>query len=114
MLLETAPAYHQQTDGQTEIHNKKVVTIVHTCELEADQWVEKLLAIQLKVNSGYQSSRSSSLVHTLYGFTPRFGEAQMRHPLNKMLADTDRHAPVAETLNLANEGEALQANKGRN
>ena len=31
ILLEPSTAYHQQTDGQTEIVNKVVVTIVRAC-----------------------------------------------------------------------------------
>ena len=75
ILLERTTAYHQQTDGQTEIVTKEVVTIVRACELEGDQWVKKLPEIQLKLNSRFNSSRGSSPVHTLYGFTPRFGQA---------------------------------------
>ena len=92
ILLEPSTAYHQQTDGRTEIVNNEVVTIVRACELEGDQCVKKLPEIELKLNSRYNSSRGSSPFHTLYGFTPRFGQAQMRYPLNKIVADTDRHA----------------------
>ena len=53
ILLEPSTAYHQQTDGQTELANKEVVTIGRACELEGDQWVKKLPEIQLQVNSRY-------------------------------------------------------------
>ena len=33
ILLEPSTTYHQQTDGQTAIVNKAVVTIVRACEL---------------------------------------------------------------------------------
>ena len=36
ILLQPSTAYHQQTDGQTMIVNKEVVTIVRSCELEGD------------------------------------------------------------------------------
>ena len=36
IVLEPSTAYHQQTDGQTEIVNKEVLTVVLACELEAE------------------------------------------------------------------------------
>ena len=51
ILLEPSTAFHQQTDGTTEIVNKEVVTIVRACELERDQCVKKLPELQLKLNS---------------------------------------------------------------
>ena len=36
ILLEPLTAYYQQTDGQTNIFNKEVVSIVRGCELNAD------------------------------------------------------------------------------
>ena len=114
ILLEPPTAYHQQTDGQTEIVNKEVVTIVRTCELAGAQWVKKLPEIQLKLNITYNPSPGSSPFHTLYGFMPRFGQAQMHYPLNKIIADTDRHAQVTNHLKLAKEGQSFQPNKRRN
>ena len=114
ILLEASTAYHQQTDGETEIVNKEVVAIVRACELEGDQRVKKLPEIQLKLNSRYNSSRGSSPCPTLYGFTPRFGQAQMPYPLNKIVADTDRHAQVIHNLKIAKERQSFQANKRRN
>ena len=114
ILLEPSTAYQQQTDGQTEIVNKEVVTIVRACELEGDQWVKKLPEIQLKLNSRYNSSRGSSPFHTVYGFTPRFGLAQMPYPVNKIVADTDRHAQVTHNLKIAKERQSFQANKRSN
>ena len=37
ILLDPSTTYQQQTDGQTEIVNKQVFTIVHALELEGDQ-----------------------------------------------------------------------------
>ena len=54
ILLEPSTAYHQQTDGQTVLANKEVVTIGRACELEGDQWVKELPEIQLEVNRRYQ------------------------------------------------------------
>ena len=45
ILLEPSTAYHQQKDGQTEIVNKEVITIVRVCEVEGDQCGKKLPAI---------------------------------------------------------------------
>ena len=114
ILLEPSTACHQQTDGQTEIVNKEVVTIVHAYELEGDQWVKELPEIQLKLNSRYNSSRGSSPFHTLHGSTPRFGQSQMPYPLNRIVADTDRHAQVTHNLKIAKQRQSFQANKRRN
>ena len=114
ILLEASPAYYQQTDGQTEIVNMEVVTIVRACELEGDQWVKKLPEIQPKLNSRYNLSRGSSPFHTLYGFTRRFGQAQMPYPLYKIVVDTDRHAAVTNNLSLGKEGQSCQVKQIRN
>ena len=91
ILSEPWTAYHYQTHGQTEIVNQEVVTIVCACEFDGYQGVKKLPAIQVRQNSRYDSSHSGSPFDTLYGFTPRFGEAQMAYTLNKRVAETDRH-----------------------
>ena len=114
ILLEPSTAYHQQTDGQTEIVKKEVVTIVRACELEGDQWVKKLPELQLKFNSRYNSSCGSSPFHTLYGFTPRSGRARLPYPLNKIVADTDRHAQGTNKLKIEKERQSFPAKKRRN
>ena len=113
-LLQLSTAYQQQTNGQTEIVNKEVVTLVLTCELEGDQWVKKLPEKQLKLNITYDSSRGSSWFHTRYGFTPRFHEAQMPYALNKIVAELDRHAQAPNNLKLEKERQWFQADKRRN
>ena len=99
ILVEPSTAYHQQTDGQTEIVNQEVVNIVRACEFEADKWVTKPAQIQLNLNSKYNSTRGSSPCHTVYEFIPRFGKAQMPCPLNKIVAESDKHALVTNNLN---------------
>ena len=91
--------------------NKEVVTIVRACELEGDQYVKKLLDIQLKLNSRYNLSHGSSLFHILYGFTTRFGQAQMSYPLNKIVADTDGDAQGTNNLTLAKASQFFQPKK---
>ena len=114
MLLERSRAYQQQTDSQTEIVNTVVVTIVRACELEGDQWVKNLPEIQLKLNSSYNSSRSSSAFHTLYGFRATFSQEQMPYPLNKIVAESDRHAQLTNDLKRTKKRQSFQANKRRN
>ena len=101
ILLEPATVCHQQTNGQTKIVKKEVVTIMRAYELEGDQWVKKLAVIQFNLNNRYNSSRGSSLFHTLYVFTARFGLLQMLYPLNKIIAETDRDAHVTNNLKIA-------------
>ena len=113
-LLEPATAYHQQTDEQTEIVNKEAVTIIGACNLEVDTCVQKVPEIQRKLKSRYHSSFSSSPFHTLYGLTARFGQGKMPYPLNKIVADIERHAQVTDNLVLPKEGQSLQANESRN
>ena len=112
--LEPSTAYYQPTDGQTEIVNTEVVTIVYACEFEGDQWAKKLPEIQLKPNSRYNLSRGSSPFHTLYIFIPRFSQAQMAYPLNEIVAEPDRHAQVTNNLKQATERQSFQANERRN
>ena len=114
ILLSVSTAYPQQTDVQTEIVNKEVITIVCACELEGDQWVMKLPEIRSILNCRCNSSRCNSPFNTFYAFRPRFGQAQMLYPLNKILADTDRHAQVTNNLKLAKERQTFQCNKRRN
>ena len=112
--LAPSSAYHQHTDGQREIVNTQVVTIVRACELEADQWVKKLPEIQQRLNSRYNSLRGSSPFHTLHGFTARFDQAQMLYHNNKIIAESDRHGEVTNNLKLVKERQSFQANKRRN
>ena len=114
ILLEPSTLYHQQTDGQSEIVNQEVVTIVPAYEIEADQWVKKLEEIPLRLNSTCNWSRRRSPFHTLYAFTLRFGLPQMHYPLNKVVAHTDRHVQLTNILKQANERQSLQANKRSN
>ena len=75
--------------------------------------VQKLPEVQLKLNSRYNSSRGSSLFHTLHGFTPRLGLAQMPYARNQIVADTDRHAQVTNYLKVAKERQSFAVNKSR-
>ena len=101
ILSQLSTAYYQETDAETEIVNKEVITIVRACALEGDQRVRKLPETQPKLNSRSNASRGSFPFHTLYGFTPRFGQAQMPFPLNKIVGETDKHAQVTNNLKLA-------------
>ena len=113
ILLEGLTAYHQQTDGQTEIVKEEVITVVLAYELEGAQLVNKLPEIEVRLNSRYNSSHVSSPFDTLDGFIQRFGQAQMPYPSNKIVAHTDRHAQVSDILNLVKERQLLQANRRR-
>ena len=84
------------------------------CEFEVDPSHKKLPEIQIMRNSRYNSSLCSSPFQTLYGFTTRIGQSQVRHPLHKLIADPDRHAQVSNNLKLAKQYHAFHANQRRN
>ena len=60
--LHMSTAYHPQTDGQTEVTNRILLTILkHYTNKQADNWLQLLPFIEFAHNNSYQAST---------GFTP--------------------------------------------
>jgi len=66
-------AYHPETDGQSEIVNKSIITILHSKLLaQGLDWLAALPSVQVAINIGIDASRDAS-PHTLcICFTPKF------------------------------------------
>ena len=66
-------AYHSETDGQSEIANKSIITILRSKLLaQGLDWLAALLSVQVAINTGIDASRDAS-PHTLcIRFTPKF------------------------------------------
>jgi len=66
-------AYHPETDGQSVIANKSIITILCSKLLaQGLDWLAALPSVQVAINTGIDASRDAS-PHTLYiRFTPKF------------------------------------------
>jgi len=66
-------AYHLETDGQSEIANKCIITILHSKLLaQGLDWLAALPSVPVAINTGIDASRNTSS-HTLcIRFTPKF------------------------------------------
>jgi len=71
--LSMSFAYHPETDGQSEIANKSIITILHSKLLtQGMDWLAALLSMQVAINTGIDAHRDASS-HTLcIHFTPKF------------------------------------------
>jgi len=66
-------ACHPETDGQSEIANKSIITILHSKLLEQGvDWLAAIPFVQVAINMGIDASRDAS-PHTLcIRFSPKF------------------------------------------
>jgi len=66
-------AYHPETDAQSEIANKSIISILHFKLLaQGLDWLAALLSVQVAINTSIDASRDAS-PHTLcIRFTPKF------------------------------------------
>jgi len=66
-------AYHPETDGQFEIPNKSIITILRSNLLaQGLDWLAALPSVEVAINTGIDASRDAS-PHTLcICFTPKF------------------------------------------
>jgi len=66
-------AYHLKTDGQSEIANRSIITILRSKLLaQGLDWLAALPSVQVAINTGIDASRDAS-PHTLcIRFTPKF------------------------------------------
>jgi len=66
-------AYHPETDGQSEIANKSIITMLHSKLLKQGlDWLAAIPSVQIAITMGIDSSREAG-PHTLcICFTPKF------------------------------------------
>jgi hypothetical protein len=92
--LKMSTAYHPQTDGQTEKANRTLEEMLRGyVNYAQDNWDEKLLAVEIAVNSS---------VHESTGFTPYYlNYGQHPHlPLSKLTETTDNELAQIMLRNL--------------
>ena len=114
---------HPQTDGQTEVVNRTLTTLL--CAIikkNLRQWEKCLPHIEFAYNRIVHSTSSFSPFEIVYGFNPLTHVDILPLPINehanldgKKKADfvKDLHARVRANIERKNEQYAKQANKGR-
>ena len=69
--LKKSTTFHPQTDGQTEVVNRKVIQLLRGyCSKHPKLWDEHLCYVQHAYNRAKHSSTKRSF-ETCFGFTPR-------------------------------------------
>ena len=116
--LAMSTARHAQTDGQSEIENKTLMTALrHYCNERQDDWDEYLDMLELAFNAATQASTKHAPFELLYGTVPRLPldvaleqREQSRNP-----AALDRATRMNHAVKFAREHlEAAQARQKRN
>ena len=108
--LEPSTAYHPQTDGQSEIVNKKIIQVARACKAEGNEQLSKIPEIQLKLNSRYNASHRNNPFVVLLGFDTKLGLDTFPYPINKYQTVTERHNTTSQALTNAKTSQAKQAN----
>jgi len=111
--LEPSTAYHLQTDGQSEIANKAILQAARACKVEGNEWLHKLLEIQVKLNSRDNTARQHSPFFSLLGFEPKLGPSSFPYPINPYTPAEERHLDTSRNLYSSKVKQAKQANKKR-
>ena len=81
--LEPSTTYHPQIDSQSEIINKEIIQVARACKAEGNEWLGKILEIQLRLNSCYNASHRNNHLVTVLGFDAKLGLDTFSHPINK-------------------------------
>ena len=70
--MSLSSSHHPQHDGQTEVVNKLLTTMLHAFVAgKKDQWARWLHLLEFAYNSAVHSSTSTTPFHLLLGFHPR-------------------------------------------
>ena len=117
--LAPSTAYHPQTDGQTEIANRKVEEMIRAfANFRKDNWDEHLVDVEVAYNSATNSTTLCSPFYINYGLHPRIIplETLATHnpAVNEFLKNTQEASKFAfERIKQQNEKMATYANKFR-
>lgn len=114
---------HPQTDGQTEVVNRTLTTLLRAIiQKNLKQWEKCLPHVEFAYNRAVHSTTSYSPFEVVYGFNPLTPLDILPLPTNEFAnfdgnkkADFVRelHAKVRANIEKRNEQYAKQANKGR-
>jgi hypothetical protein len=115
--LRPSSAYHPETDGQTEVVNRKVEEILR-CFVDNNQsnWDLFLVDLEFAYNSAPNSSTTLSPFYLTYGIEPRGTLFGMAHTSNSAATDFIQNIHVAvnhahDAIIRANDHTTIQANR---
>ena len=108
--LEPSTTYHPQTDGQSEIVNKGIIQVARACKAEGNEWLSKILEIQLRLNLRYNASRRNNPCVIVLGLDTKLGLDTCPYPINNYQPATERHNATSQALTSTKASQAKQAN----
>lgn len=117
--LAPSSAYHPQTDGQTEISNRKVEEIIRAfANFRKDNWDEHLVDVEVAYNSAVNSTTMCSPFYVNYGIHPRTvpieALASNNPTVEEFLRNTQESVKFAfDNIQRQNQKMAEYANKSR-
>ena len=89
--LEPSTAYHYQTDGQSKLMIKEIIHIGRACKAEGNDLLSKILEIQLRLNSPYNTYRRNNPLVIVLGFDAELGLDRFPYLFNKYQHATRHH-----------------------
>ena len=118
--LSTSSAYHPQTDGQTEVMNRKLEEMIRAfINYKQDNWDEHLTEFEVAYNSSVNSTTTFTPFFLAYGMHPRTipfeTVASKNETTNDYLTTMQEATAIAQQkIKRANENSAKYENKKRN
>jgi transposase InsO family protein len=118
--LKISTSYHPQTDGQTERSNRTLEEMLRAyVNYAQDNWDEKLIALEIAVNSSTQESTGFTPYYLNYGQHPHLPLSMLTDTTDNETAQTmlsnlrDNLAVAKQHLLAAQEKQSREANKSR-
>ena len=106
--LEPSTTYHPQMDGQSEIVNKEIMHSARACKAEGNKLLSKILEIQLKLNSCYNTSRRNNPFVIILGFDAKLELDIFPYPINNYQPAIERYEASSQPLTNAKVSQAKQ------
>ena len=94
--LKPSAIYHAQTDNLSEIVNKEIIQVARSCEGEGNEWLSKILKIQLRLNSRYNASHRNNPFVTGLSFDAKLGLNTFRYTINNYDPATEYHNATSQ------------------
>jgi len=96
--LEPSTIYHPQTDIQLEIANKAILQAAWACKVGGNEWLYKILQIQLKLNSRNNTVKQQSPFFLLSGLEAKLGPYSFPSLINPYTATEEHHVHTLHNL----------------
>ena len=90
--------------------NKEIIPLTRVCKAEGNEWLSKILGIQLWLNSRYNTSRRNNHFVTVLGFDDKLGLDIFPYLINKYQPATERHNATWQALTYIQASQAKQGN----